>query len=118
MQAMKEFYGEFVALQDKVFGFEAEVKTEKLCVGNVCINEAELEALLQNSNVEASASTEEPVVKSTPEETPGEEEVPAPTEPIVEELTEESVEESVPEEVSEEEVVEETPVAPEVTTAE
>ena len=73
MQALKEFYTEFVSLKDMVAGFATrftseEVQTDKLCVGDVCVTETELQQLLNDAGATPATPTEpepEPAGTST-----------------------------------------------------
>jgi hypothetical protein len=81
--------------------FAKKIKTNELCVGEVCVTESQFLQILNNSNAnqntnstEGSQSTEEvvPVVEDTPDPTPTEENV-TPEEPVVEPETVPVVEE-------------------------
>lgn len=64
IEAVKELAGQVTALAATVTGFGQKFTTQELCVGDTCVTESQLKAMLQNSGQQAS-QTPAPVVTST-----------------------------------------------------
>ncbi len=78
--------------------FAGRIRTDELCVGEVCVNESQLQQLLENyeTNIDADENSETEII---PEETIGTPEEPEVVEPEIGETPEESEAVEIPEQV-------------------
>jgi hypothetical protein len=61
---------DFNSLLEKVTGFEKEIKTEKICVGNTCVTEEQLKNLIEKTSISIPSPSTLPTPTPTPDATP------------------------------------------------